>query len=187
MSDVNDNDVVEPGEGSAGGSFSLVPAGDIDKGTGIVMEFNGKIEPYGENKDGQRLELFYVDDPDARSSLFCKLTEQAGLILMLDIVRMSGVAQKLKKLGKLKSDPDKGLPAGVLRDAAFHEQLKVSIQGCRVLCTVKHSPGKYKGNDVTNANISKIAPVNSTPTEATGGSTPAAQPAAPAQEEASGW
>jgi hypothetical protein len=186
MSEINDNDTIEPGAGEAGSTFSLVPAGSIDEGTGIVMEFNGKIEPYGENKDGLRFELFYVDDPDARSSLFCKTTEQSGLILMLDIIVMSGVAEKLKKIGKLKSDPSKGLKAAVLKDPAFHEQLKISLQGCRVLCSVKHSKGKYKGNEVTNANISKIAPVTNTPIQgsAASASMSVSEPATAVQ---SGW
>jgi len=153
-------DLIMPGDGSMGGAFSLVPEGDIDEGTGIEMEFTGKIEPYGEEKDGLRFEACYVDDPSAKASIFCKMTEQRGLIKMLDIINSSGVAEKLRKVGKLKSDPSKGMSARILTDPKFHEQLKLSIEGCRILTTVKHSAGTYKGKDVTNANINKIASVN---------------------------
>ncbi len=169
---IDPNEKVSGGSGEMGGTFTLVPEGDIDKGTGILMEFTGKVE-ITENKQGEEslmVEANYVDDPTARCSVFCKLSEQTGLIKLVDIITLSGVDKKIKRK---KPDFDSAnLTGKLLTNPKFHDQLKNDIQGCKILATVKHSKGKDK-NQVERiyANINKIASTNNVaakPTTSTG-------------------
>lgn len=179
---VDPNEKVSSGSGEMGGTFTLVPEGDIEKGSGILMEFTGKVE-ITENKKGEEslmVEAGYVDDPTARCAVFCKLSEQTGLTKLLDIITLSGVDVKIKRK---KPDFDSAnLTGKLLTNPKFHDQLKNDIQGCRILATVKHSPGTDKeGNKRTYANINRIASTNNV----------AAKPASSAgtgeTQENSGW
>lgn len=158
---VDPNEKVGGGDGSMGGTFALVPEGDIDKDTGILMEFTGKVETVTNAKDEESLmvEANWVDDPTARCSIFCKLADQAGLVKLVDIITLSGVDVKIKRK---KPDFDSAnLTGKLLINPKFHDQLKNDIQGCRILATIKHSKGKDKnGVDRTYANINRIASTN---------------------------
>lgn len=152
------NEKVSSGSGEMGGTFTLVPEGDIDKGTGILMEFTGKVE-IKENKKGEEslmVEANYIDDPTARCSVFCKLSEQAGLTKLVDIITLSGVDVKIKR--KRPDFDSANLTGKLLTNPKFHDQLKNDIQGCSILATVNHSPGTDKeGNKRIYANINRIA------------------------------
>lgn len=158
---IDPNEKVGGGDGSMGGTFTLVPEGDIEKGTGILMEFTGKAEIVTNAKEEESLmvEANWVDDPTARCSVFCKLSEQTGLVKLVDIITLSGVDAKIKRK---KPDFDSAnLTGKLLTNPKFHDQLKNDIQGCRILATIKHSKGKDK-NEVerTYANINRIASTN---------------------------
>lgn len=163
---VDPNEKVDGGDGSMGGTFTLVPEGDIDKGTGVLMEFTGKVEIVTSKKDDSEslmVEAGWVDDPTGRSAIFCKLSEQAGLVKLVDIITLSGVDVKIKRK---KPDFDSAnLTGKLLTNPKFHDQLKNDIQGCRILATIKHSATKVDGNDRTYANINKIASANNAATK----------------------
>ncbi len=158
---VDPNKKVDGGDGSMGGAFTLVPEGDIDKGTGILMEFTGKVEMVTSKKDDSEsliVEAGWVDDPTGRSAIFCKLSEQTGLVKLVDIITLSGVDVKIKRK---KPDFDSAnLTGTLLQNPKFHDQLKNDIQGCRILATIKHSKTKVDGVERTYANINRIASTN---------------------------
>lgn len=179
---VDPNEKVGGGDGSMGGAFTLVPEGDIDKGTGVLMEFTGKVEMVTNNKDEESLmvEANWVDDPTARCSVFCKLSETTGLVKLVDIITLSGVDVKIKRK---RSDFDSSnLTGKILTHSDFHKQLANDIQGCRILATIKHSKGKDK-NDVerTYANINKIASTNNVAAQ------PVSSTGTGEKQEDSGW
>lgn len=155
---VDMDEKIGSGDGSMGGAFTLVPEGDIDKGTGILMEFTGKVEMVTSKKDDSEslmVEAGWVDDPTGRSSVFCKLSEQTGLVKLVDIITLSGVDKKIKRK---KPDFDSAnLTGKLLVNPKFHDQLKNDLQGCRILATIKHSKTKVDGVEKTYANINKIA------------------------------
>lgn len=165
---VDPNEKVGGGDGSMGGTFTLVPEGDA-----ILMEFTGKVEMVTSKKDDSKeslmVEAGWVDDPTGRSAIFCNLEEQAGLVKLVDIITLSGVDVKIKRK---KPDFDSAnLTGKLLTNPKFHDQLKNDIQGCRILATIKHSKTKVDGVERTYANINKIASTNNvaaTPTNAAG-------------------
>lgn len=167
--ELDPNGKVGSGDGSMGGNFSLPPEGDIDKGTGVLMQFTGVVEPAKKNPDNWGFEVAYIDDPNAKTRIYTDGTKQAGLIKRVDIGVMSGVFDRMDKKraaqGKPGTRDEKGEVAiKTLTHPDFMEQLKTEIEGLRILCSIKHTPAKpYKDDDgvekegFPNANVNKIA------------------------------
>lgn len=179
------NEKVSSGSGEMGGTFTLVPEGDIEKGTGILMKFTGKVETVTNAKGDESLmvEANYINDPTARCSVFCKLSEQAGLIKLVDIITLSGVDVKIKR--KRPDFDSANLTGKLLTNPKFHDQLKNDIQGCSILATVNHSPGTDKeGNKRIYANINRIA---STASTNNGAVKPASSAGTGVPQEKLGW
>ncbi len=150
------------------GGFELPPTGNIDQGTGVLMEFTGEIKECGENEESLGFELGYVENPSAKARIFCKTTSKAGLQRIIGIGKNSGVFDKIetkrKKAGKKSIlSAEGGIIPKILVDKKFHAQLRAEIEGCTVLCTITHSEAKpYEDKDgntkegFPQANIGKI-------------------------------
>lgn len=175
---VDMDEKVGGGDGNMGG-FTTIPEGDH------LMEFTGKVEMVTSKKDDSEslmIEAAWVDDPSGRSSVFCKLSEQTGLVKLVDIIVLSGVDAKIKRK---KPDFDSAnLTGKVLNNPKFHEQLKNDIQGCRIIATIKHSKTKVDGVEKVYANINKITSAKKGAVQSNPGNTEEAgtqaAPAAPA-------
>ncbi len=152
------------------GGFELPPVGNIDKGTGVLMEFTGEIKECGENNESLGFELCSVDNPGAKARIFCKTTSTSGLKRIIGIGKNSGLFDKIekkrKKAGKKSIlGPKGGVVPKILRDSKFQDQMRNEIEGCTVLCTITHSEAKPYTDKETGeekegfpqANIGKIA------------------------------
>jgi len=156
------------------GGFSLPPEGNIEKGTGVHMVFNGEIKECGNDEKGRQFELVYVDDSNAKARLYCDSTSQAGLSKLVGIGSDSGAFDKIDKKriagGKKPiQSPEGNVVVKVLTGPKFLNQLRKEINGCSVLCSINISPAKpYKDKKsgetkegYPQANITKIAPLKS--------------------------
>lgn len=149
------NETISRSDGNMGMEFPKVRVGDIENGSGVLVEFTGKVGMVQwQKKDGESLviEASEVDEPLAKSSLWCNLESPEGLQKLVDIICYSGV---VKKINRKRSDfTEDSLKPELLKNSDFHKQLANDIQGCQILATVIISKdGKY-------ANITKITSVN---------------------------
>lgn len=191
---------VGSGDGSMGGGFTMPPEGDIDKGTGVLMQFTGVIEPSKKNPENWGFEVAYIDDPNAKTRIYTDGTKQAGLIKRVDIGVMSGVFDRIDKKRKAQGKPgtrdaDGEVAITTLVHDDFREQLKTEIEGLRILCTIKHTPGKpYKDEEsgeekqgYDNANVNKIAPADTKVAVAPAGEKTEGPAGESPKKPASGW
>jgi CDGSH-type Zn-finger protein len=152
------------------GGFELPPLGNITDGTGTVMVFSGEIKVCGEDEKSLGFELGWDEDDSQKARIFIKTTSPQGLKRLMGIGTQSGVFEKINakrvKAGKKPILSDKGtVKTKILQDAKFHEQLRQEIEGCKILCTITHSPAKPYEDKVSGemkegfpqANIGKIA------------------------------
>jgi hypothetical protein len=152
------------------GGFELPRLGNIKEGTGVLMEFTGEIPNCGENDLSLGFELAEADDPSKKAKIFCKTTTNQGLSRIVGIGKDSGVFKKINDkrvaAGKKSILSETGtVKTKILQDKKFHEQLRAEIAGCKILCTITHSPAKpYEDKEsgemkegFPQANIGKIA------------------------------
>jgi CDGSH-type Zn-finger protein len=150
------------------GGFEMPPEGNIEEGTGVLMEFTGEIKPCGEDDQSLGFELAWIDNPSAKARIFCKTTTNQGLGRIVGIGNASGVFKKIDakrtKAGKSGILSEKGtVKTKILVEPKFQEQLRQEIEGCVVLCSISHSEAKpYTDKDgvekegFPQANINKI-------------------------------
>ncbi len=157
---MGNEEMVMPGDGNMGGGSSVIPI--LDGGTEVVFDEVGSgidknNDPYA------KIHLHYIDDDNAKAQIYLSLHRPDGLAKLVDIICLSGVAIKMKKNGSMKNDPRKGIPPSVLKSEKFHNQLNISLPGCKVLATITHRqkefPDKETGEMVkyTESVIGKIA------------------------------
>ncbi len=155
---VDMNTPIPRGDGTVGMVFKTMREGSIEGGNPVVLEFTGKVQRTEKDPNKVMLELSDADDPDAKSSVFCNMADQAGLVKMVDLIACSLVEKKIQRVRpEFKVE---GLTGTILNNDAFHEQLKNSLPGCRIYGTVKHTKGKDKdGKEQTYANIMTVAEI----------------------------
>lgn len=160
--------LIMPTDRDMGGGSSSIPEGNLEEGTGKEVVFY-EVESGISTKDNPfvKAHAHYIDDDFAKGYIYCALHQQIGLEKLVNIVCRSGVAERMKKNGSMKKDPLKGIPASVLLSSRFHEQLNISLPGCRVLATITHQavefPDKETGKPVqyTKSVIGDIAAIGS--------------------------